>query len=162
MTLTVPDIDSRSAFEAALRWGIDTAAAQGARRIVCVDADFADWALDDRGLLDALTRWLRQPQRRLVLLARSFEAVPRRWPRFTRWRRDWAHTIEAWQPPEELASGLPTLLAADSGVCVHLADALHWRGRASLDSPRARLWCEQIDAVLQRSELAFAVNTLGL
>ena len=158
----LPVIDSRTGFVQALQWGFHTAIAQGARRLLCVDANFADWPLDDPALLQALTAWLRLPQRRLVLLARSYDGVARRSPRFDGWRANFAHAIEAWQPPEDLARDLPALLTCDGAVTVHLVDAVHWRGRTALDSRRARQWCEDIDVVLQRSERAFAVRTLGL
>jgi hypothetical protein len=155
-----PAIDTRAGFVAALQWGIDHAVAQAARRIVCVDADFAEWPLDS--FTAKLTPWLRLPQRRLVLLARHYDEVPRRWPRFTAWRRDWAHAIEAWQPAEGHEGDLPTLLLADARLSVQLVDAVHWRGRASLDARQARVWSEEIDVVLQRCEPAFAVSSLGL
>ncbi len=158
-----PAIDSRSAFAAALRWGFDTAIALDARRIVCSDGDFAEWSvLDDPGLLQQLTEWLKRPQRKMVLLARGDEGIARRWPRFPAWRRNWLHAVDAWQVPAELAGNLPTLLVADHGVSVHLVDTVHWRGRAALDERRAHQWREQIDAVLQRSEPGFGANTLGL
>jgi hypothetical protein len=162
VTTAPPAIDSRAAFATALRWGFDSAIAQGARRIVCVDPDFAAWPLDDPELLRGLTVWLRLPQRRLLLLACNYAEIPRRWPRFTEWRRDWAHAIEARQCPVENASELPTLLLADRALSVQLIDAVHWRGRASTDPRLAHQWNEQIDVVLQQSELAFAVSTLGL
>jgi len=158
----IPAVDSRAGFIAALKWGFGAAFEQGARRIVCCDADFAEWPLEDVALLQGLTTWLKRPQRRLVLLARSYDEVPRRSPRFTAWRNDWAHAIEAWVAPEEMAADLPTVLVSDGAVSVHLIDALHWRGRAELDERRARQWCEQLDVVLQRSERGFGVNTLGL
>ncbi len=157
-----PAIDSRSGWQAALRSGFATAMAQGARRIVAVDPDFADWPLDDSTLLQGLTDWLRLPQRRLVLLGANFDALPRRCPRFNVWRTPWAHAIEGWQVPEDLARDLPTVLCSDGEVSVQLFDALHWRGRAVLDGRRARQWCEEIDVLLQRSERALAVRTLGL
>ena len=157
-----PTIDSHAAFTAALAWGFQEAVAQGARRIVCCDSDFAQWAWDDAATLDTLGGWLRLPQRRLLLLAQRYDQVPRRWPRFNAWRRDLGHAISAWQPAPEVASTLPCLLVSDKAVCVHLIDAVHWRGRAQLDGRSARRWCEQIDAVLQRSESAYAVSTLGL
>jgi hypothetical protein len=162
MNETPPAITSRSAFVAALHWGFAQAIAGPARRIVCVDRDFADWPLDDAGLHGRLAAWLRLPQRRLVLLANDFGGVPRRHPRFVAWRAVWAHAIEAWSPPEDLASGLPTLLVDDMTVSVHLADNVHWRGRAEADAGAAQLWRDRVDAVLQRSEAAFAVNLLGL
>lgn len=157
-----PSIDSRDGFLAAWRWGFHTAIAQGARRIVCVDADFAAWPLDETVLLQALTGWLRQPQRRLVLLARHFDEVPRRCPRFASWRRDWVHAIEAWQAPAELAAELPTLLLSDGAVCVQLFDGVRWRGRAGLDMREAGLRRQEVDSVLQRSEASFLVTPMGL
>jgi hypothetical protein len=157
-----PAIDSRAGFQAALRWGFEQALAASARRIVCSDTDFAEWPLDDAALLQSLGAWLRLPQRRLVLLAHSYDEVPRRWPRFTAWRADWAHALDTWLAPQDPALALPTLLVADATVSVHLIDAAHWRGRASLDQRRAHQWCEELDVVLQRSERGFPVNTLGL
>lgn len=157
-----PRIDGRDSFAAAVRWGFEQAFAGDARCITCVDANFEHWPLDEPLLLQALTAWLRRPQRRLVLLAASYAEVPQRLPRFTAWRRDWAHAIQALQPPQEWAADLPTLLLDDRHMAVHLIDPVHWRGRASLDVRARVLWQERIDAVLQRSEPAFAVTTLGL
>jgi hypothetical protein len=159
---TPPKIDSRSGFVAAVHWGFDTAIAAGARRIVIVDRDFAEWPLDDPVLHERLTAWLRLPKRRLVLLAHDFDAVPRRHPRFVRWRADWVHAIDAFSPPAEDPVELPTLLVDDGAISVQLIDAVHWRGRAEHDPRQAQLWRESLDAVLQRSEPAFAANRLGL
>jgi hypothetical protein len=157
-----PVIDSRLGWHAAGVWGFTTAMTQGARRIVAVDPDFADWPLDDSAVLQGLTDWLRLPQRRLVLLAARFDELPRRCPRFNAWRTPWTHAIEGWQVPDDLARDLPTVLSCDGAVNVQLIDALHWRGRVALDVRRARQWCEEFDVVLQRSDRALAVRTLGL
>ena len=159
---TLPVISSHTEFVAAVKWGFAASAARGARRIVCCDADFAAWPLDDKALIEGLGSWLRLPQRQLVLLASSFDEVPLRCPRFNAWRRGWSHAIASFQAPTEMAGTLPSLLLADNTVSVHLIDAIHWRGRASLDPRRARQFGEQIDVVLQRSESAFGVQTLGL
>ncbi len=159
---TAPRIDSHEAFTDAIRWGMAAAMADGARSITCVDPSFEWWPLDDLSLLDALTAWLKLPQRRLVLLAAHYDEVPRRQPRFTSWRVHWAHAIQALQCPQEFAAELPSVLIDDRRVCVHLIDPLQGRGRAERDV-RARLrWQEKLDVVLQRSEPAFAVTTLGL
>ena len=99
---------------------------------------------------------------RLVLLAANYDMVPRQLPRFTAWRRDWAHAIQALQPQAEFSADVPSLLIDDRHVSVHLIDPVHWRGRASEEARVRMLWQEKIDAVLQRSEAAFAVTTLGL
>ena len=162
MTNPPPLIDSRASFVAALAWGFQEAIGQGSRQIICADSDFAQWSWDDAQALAALGAWLRLPQRRLVLLARNYDEMPRRWPRFCTWRREWAHAISAWQPPQDWATELPTLQVADRAVSVHLVDAVRWRGRALLDEHAAQRWREKVDVVLQRSEPAFAVSTLGL
>jgi hypothetical protein len=157
-----PVIDSHESFQAALRWGFDAAASSGARRLIFCDPDFALWPLNDATWLPAMAAWLRLPQRRLDFLARDFDEVPRRFARFMTWRRDWTHAISYWQAPQELASDLPHILVSDGPVSVQLLDAEHWRGRAQLDSRAGYLLRERVDVVLQRSELSFAVNTLGL
>jgi hypothetical protein len=162
MSPVPPSIDSRKGFGEAVAWGFDAAFAERARRIVCVDADFVEWPLDDERLLQGLVDWLRLPQRRLDLLARHYDELPRRCPRFTRWRQHWTHAIGAWQAPAESAVDLPTVLVSDGAISVQLVDALHGRCRAASDPASARTWIERIDVVLQRSEVAFAANTLGL
>jgi hypothetical protein len=132
------------------------------RRITWVDSSFASWPLDDPALLGPLIPWLRLPLRRLVLLAASYDGVPREHPRFNTWRRPWVHAIDAWQAPPEMAADLPSLLL-DDGTVVQLIDAEHWRGRAQVNLRVRPMWLQQqIDVVLQRAEPAFPVNTLGL
>lgn len=159
-----PTIDSRAAGQAALHWGFEAAMAEGARRIICVDRDWVAWPLlDDAGLHQALAAWLKRPQRRLVLLGRGFERLSVRCARLERWRADWMHAIEAWALPEEAPwAEPPTLLVSDGAVSVHLLDAETGRGRAEWDVRRARQWCEEIDAAIQRSERTWAVRPLGL
>lgn len=157
-----PLITSRADFTAALRWGFDAAIAADARHILCVDRDFEHWPLDESGLHATLTTWLRRPQRRLSLLAASFDEVPRRHPRFVVWRRAWAHVITTMAAPEEFADSLPTLLVDDGAVLVQLFDAQHWRGRAERDARTAHLRRDELDVILQRSSASFPANTLGL
>lgn len=157
-----PVIDSRAGFHAALRWGVERAVARGARRLTWVDPDFASWPLDDATLLDALAGWLRRPDRQLMLLAATFDEVPRRHPRFVAWRRPWVHVVHGWQAPEDMGAAVPTLLHDDGPVLVRLIDPTHWRGRAALDAREARLVRDEVDALLQRSERSFAANQLGL
>jgi hypothetical protein len=159
---TTPVFDSHAAFGAALRWGFEQAIARGARRIVCVDPDFTDWPLGDATLLARLVPWLRQPQRRLVLLAARFDELPRHHPRFVGWRRDWVHAVSAWQAPDELQRALPTLLLVDDALAVRVIDRSRWRGRTLHDARECRPYHDEIDAVLQRSAPGLPVTELGL
>lgn len=157
-----PVVDSRAAFAAAAVWALQAALARSARRIVCTSPDFEGWPLDDAGWLQPLQAWLRLPQRQLLLLAQQFDDVPRRHPRFTRWRRDWAHAIDARALPAGWPGTLPTLLLDDGPVLLHLADPLRWRGRAALDAAAAQGWRQEIDALAPQCEPAFPVTALGL
>ena len=162
MNLPPPLIESSETFGAALRWGFDAAAAQGARVITCADPDFEGWPLDDPALLQGLSDWIRLPQRQLVLLAASYDGVPQRLPRFAAWRRNWSHAVQALQALPEFALDLPTLLIDDVSVSVQLVDRLQWRGLAAADGRKRWLLQEKLDVVLQRSEPGFPISTLGL
>ena len=158
-----PAIAGPEDFAPAIRWGVQTAIADGARCITAVDIAFGEnWPWDDAALLSALAGWLRLPQRRLVLLAAGYDDFARLHPRFVVWRRDWSHAISPFVAPEELTGTLPTLLLDDRRVSVVRLDPVQGRGRASLE-PRTRLhWHDPVDAVLQRSSPGFPVTTLGL
>ncbi len=157
------DFDTRAGWHAALLAGVVDAPAHGVRELVAVDADFADWPLDDPALLRALTDWLKRPQRRLVLLAARFDGVPLRHPRFTAWRRDWAHAVPAWQAAGDMAAELPSVLLDDAGLCVQRrVDSRRCEGRTQRDRRLAHAVRGEVDVFLQRSEPAFAANTLGL
>jgi hypothetical protein len=158
-----PAVDGRAAFAAAALWALQAAAARGARRIVCTSPDFAGWPLDDAAWLQSLQAWLRLPQRQLLLLAQHYNEVPRQHPRFTRWRREWAHAIDARALPADGAvTALPTLLLDDGPVLLHLADPVRWRGRAALDAAAAQAWRQELDALAPQCEPAFPVTALGL
>lgn len=155
-------IDSRASFANAVLWALHAADARAARGMWWVDEDFADWPLGDERLLEGLTRWLQRPQRRLVMLAASFEQMAARQARFTAWRPLWSHAIEPRTPVPELAGGLPTLLLDDGPVVMCLHDRVDWNGLATIDATSARAWRDRIDVALQQSEPAWPVRPLGL
>ncbi len=154
-------IAARSEFHAAVRSAFADAAAQGCREIWLCDADFADWPLNEAALIEHLTSWARA-HRKLTLVARHFDEVPRRHPRWVAWRRTWSHIVECRANNELEAGQMPTVLLAPGLVTVRLVDPVHWRGSVSRRSADAVQSRELIDAVLQRSEEAFPVTSLGL
>lgn len=133
----------------------------GGRRLLLWSADFAEWPLDEAPVLDALAQCLRAPGHQLVFIARDYEALARRHPRLTRWRRDWAHRIEAWSPTVPI-EGEPAGLLMSGTQAVQLLDAVHWRSRMLGDAPLVRALWEQVDASLQRCAPAWPATTLGL
>ena len=82
--------------------------------------------------------------------------------RFVAGYRLWTHAITACSPLPEDAVELPSLLLADGAALVQLLDKEHWRGWSSNEPALLRLGQERIDALLQRSQPAFAATTLGL
>ena len=153
-------IDGRSEFTAAVRLALSQAARERARQLCFVDPDFDAWPLEDAQVLAALTAWARLPKRELLMIACHFDGLPRRCPRFTAWRRDWAHAIEC-RTTEVESSQVPTLLLAGPHS-LHLADRLQWRGHWLADDSEISAWREVVDVVMQRSEPDFPANTLGL
>ena len=154
-------IGSRKEFHEAIRAGLARAADAGSPEICLVDVDFQDWPLNEREVVETLGRWAAS-RRRLVVYAHSFDAVPRIAPRFTEWRRQWAHIVQCRTDPEVEAQQVPTLLLVPGELTVRLLDPARYRGvvsgRAS-DQADSR---EAIDALLQRSVEAFPPTTLGL
>ncbi len=157
-----PAIDSRAGFHAAVRWGVEAAAARDARTLTLVDADFGDWALDDEALLQSLRSWIRRPQRRLVLVAASFDTVQQRFPRFASWHATWAHAVEAIVPDETVVDEWPSMLVDDGPVGVELFDRVHWRGRAGIDARAAWSCRERCDVLAQHRVAGWPVKPLGL
>lgn len=153
-------IDGRSEFTAALRHALSRAAGTRARELCFVDTDFEAWPLEDPVVLRALSAWARLPKRQLLMIACRFDALPRRCPRFTEWRRNWAHVI-ACRATDVEPSQVPTLLLAGP-QSLHLADRLQWRGHWLGDDSEVGAWREVVDVLVQRSEADFPANTLGL
>lgn len=154
-------ITARSEFHEAVRNAFSEAATQGCREIWLVDIDYADWPLNEPELIDHLTRWAKA-YRKLTLIAQNFDEMPRRHPRWVAWRRTWSHIVECRANTELEAGKMPTMLLAPGLMTVRLVDPIRYRGSVSRDAADAIRGRELIDAVLQRSEEAFPVTSLGL
>jgi hypothetical protein len=154
-------ITSRLEFHDALRRAFAEAADAGCREIWLCDDDFADWPLNERGVVEQLTRWAAA-HRSLTVVARHFDEVARRHARWVEWRRQWSHIVQCRANNELEAGQMPMLLLAPGAASVRLFDAVHYRGSVSRVAADAVVWREVIDAVLQRSEEAFPATTLGL
>ena len=154
-------IASRADFIGAVRNAIGLAEQSGARELVFVDRDFADWPLNEPTVVDSLSSWV-DSSRLLVVVAHSFDELARRQMRFVEWRRQWAHVVQCRNNPELEAEQIPTLLLVPGHACVRILDRVRYRGTVSnrpVDLTESR---ESVDALLQRSVEAFPVTTLGL
>ena len=152
---------TRPEFHDALREAFAEMAEAGCREAWMLDEDFADWPLNERALVDTLTRWAA-PHRKLVVVARHYDEVVRRHPRWVDWRRQWSHVVECRAFDEPPPRPLPTLLLADERVAVHLVDPSRHRGALSREPADLLRHRECIDAVLQRSVESFGASVLGL
>jgi hypothetical protein len=154
-------IESRSAFQAALRGAVRAAAEQGCREIWCVDRDFADWPLGEREVVEWLTLWAAA-HRRLVLLAAHFDEVPRRHARWMQWRRHWAHVVTCKQVHEDDVPHMPCLLLAAGVVAVRLHSIAHHRGGICREPAEWLRLQEVVNHLDQRGDDSFPATTLGL
>lgn len=154
-------LSTRGEFHQALHDAMDEVATQGGRELFLCDEDFADWPLGEPAFIERLTRWAL-PHRRLVLLARTFDTVPARHPRFVTWRRQWSHVIEAKALADAEPDEMPTLLLAPGVVSVRLFDRVHTRGSLSHDVADAIRYRELVEAISQRAVDAFPATNLGL
>ncbi len=150
------------AFQQVIVDAIVGAAVEGRRELIWVDSDFADWPLDDASLLDTMSRWARQPTRRLLVVANDFQNVPRQHPRFTSWRRTYAHRIECRSAPAVAVNDFPSLMLAGELYSLQLLDKRQWRARWLEDETDHKAWRGVVDAIVLRSEVDFGANTLGL
>ena len=152
---------TRGEFLDAIRDAFADAAEQGCRELWIVDADFADWPLSERQVVDSPTRWA-YAHRKLSVLASTYEEFHRRHARFVEWRRQWSHAVEC-RVLEDLQPGdMPSILLAPGVVTVRLLDRVHYRASVSLERADAVQCRELVDAISQRSCEAFPATTLGL
>lgn len=161
MSAPAAEFGSLPAFAGALQALVDTACERRLRRLVFVDPTFEGWPLESPALLTALTTFVRQPGRQLMLLARDYEALRRRSPRLVAWRRTWAHAVEARRPADHEAD-LPSLALADRALALVLHEREPVRGVVHAGGPEVIRWALEVDARAQRSVPDFPAYTLGL
>jgi hypothetical protein len=155
------NLASRDEIVDAARELLSRLGADSAREITLIDLDFTPWPLDDPAVVDALTRWIHLPGRRLRLVGARFDIVERQQPRFTAWRKPFAHAVESLSPTELDATDVPSLLWLGQG-CLELLDRERWQARWITERRALVLQQERIDALVQRCEPAWPVTVLGL
>jgi hypothetical protein len=159
---TITTLDTRADLEAAVENLIVALPDTEVRTLTLVAAAPADWPLAaSSAQIGALTSWARRPGRRFRLIGLHFDELALRNPRLSIWRRNWNHVIEAWQPVGIAESDIPNLLISGEQV-------IDWRsndppkGFVKHDVSASRRAALQVDALLQRSESAWPMVTLGL
>ncbi|MBA2675512.1 hypothetical protein [Ramlibacter sp.] len=152
--------EGRDAFQQLVRDALAAAAREGWRELVLCDADFADWPLGERAVVESLNAW-STAGRRMVLLARRWDEVPRTHPRFVAWRRTWAHVIEAHGCASADPLELPSALWSPAWV-MERRDPLRCNGFCGAEPERRVQVRETLQEWLRKSSVAFPATTLGL
>src|SRR5688500_1649571 len=154
-------IASHGEFLDAARTLLSQVDASGTREITLVDTDFSPSPLVDAAVIDALTRWIRLPARRLRLVGHRFDVIERDQARFAAWRKPFVHAIECLSPTDVDPGDMPSVLLLD-GASLELLDRERWQARRSGERRTLVLQRERLDALMQRCEAAWPVTMLGL
>jgi hypothetical protein len=150
----------RTEFGDLIRRAFSAAATQGWREIIICDASFEDWPLGERAVIEALANW-SHTGRKFTMIARNYDALIRRYPRFVAWRRTWSHIVEcrgvASGPSESFPSAMWT-----PGWAFERLDLERSAGYSGHEAPRRVALRECLKERLLRSVPAFPATTLGL
>jgi hypothetical protein len=150
----------REAFQELIRSALASAASEGWREMLWMDASFADWPLGERSVEADLQAW-SQSGRKLILVAKRFDAVLAKHHRFVAWRRQWSHIVEARAVSSASDEEFPSLLLAPHWAMHRLSPAL-CKGVAGSEAKRRVDLRELANEWLAVSSPAFAASTLGL
>ena len=124
----------RGEFAELIRQALAAAANQGWREIILCDADFDDWPLGERSVVESLNHWSKTG-RKLTLLAGSYATIMRRHARFVSWRHTWSHLIECRGASGVSGVDLPSALWSPAWVFERL-DHEHCTGIAGSEAVR--------------------------
>lgn len=168
MTDTVPSVPQlpegrfvgRQAFVGLVRQAIECAAREGWPSLWLSDADFADWPLGERAVVEALNAWAGRG-RQLRLLAQDYGPLRLQHPRFVQWRVTWAHLVEAQVWSGAAAGELPCAIWSP-GWTLERLDPLRGAGVSSFDGVHRVALRERLDAAWHRGGPGFAATVLGL
>jgi hypothetical protein len=152
--------EGRQAFISLVRQALQTAAREGWTSLVLSDADFADWPLGERAVVDALSAWAGRG-RHLRLLAQDFGPIWQLHPRFVQWRVTWAHLVEAHALAAASAGEVPSAIWSPGWMLERL-DPLRCVGVTTTDGARRVALRERLDSAWLKGSPSFAPTTLGL
>jgi hypothetical protein len=150
----------RSEFTDLVRQAFVAAFEQGWREIILCDANFEDWPLGDRAVVQSLNNWSKTG-RKMTILAKSYTDLQRRHARFVSWRQTWAHLIECRVSTATAADNMPSALWSPGWFFERL-DLQHCTGLAGFEVARRIALRERLKEQLLRSSPGFAASTLGL
>lgn len=153
--------NGREAFQQLVRDALATAAREGWREIILSDANFHDWPLGERAVVESLQEWAHSG-RRMTLLACTYDEVIRRHARLVRWRGTWDHILNCRVSPAADPLDIPSALWSPGWVMQRL-DPERCSGVAGSEPERRVLLRETLNEwVRSKSAPGFPSTTLGL
>lgn len=147
-------------FAQLVRDALACAAQQGWSEMVWSDANYEDWPLRERAVVESLQAWARNG-RKLVLLAQNYESMIRYHARFVRWRTTWGHLIDCRVCKGVDGSDFPSALWSPHWVMRRL-DVVRSTGVAGREAQRRVFLKEELDECQRHSSPGFSATTLGL
>ncbi|RYF07192.1 MAG: hypothetical protein EOO31_07375 [Comamonadaceae bacterium] len=151
----------REDFRQLVRDALACAARQEWAELVICDANFQDWPLGERAVVESLQAWSRRG-RRFTMLACHYDEVVRRHARFVQWRGTWSHIIECRRASSAGALELPSAIWSPSWV-LHRLDPERCSGITGSEPDRRVALRESLDEwLLRKSSPGFPATTLGL
>ena len=144
-------------FSNVVREALACAAREGWSSMVWSDANFADWPLGERAVVESLNAWAGKG-RHLLMLAHSYDSVVRLQPRLVTWRQTWGHIIECRLCRSRDASEMPSALWSPHWAMQRL-DVVRSTGIAGLEPQRRVMLKEELDECHRQSSPGFAAST---
>jgi len=152
--------EGRLAFADLVRQALACAAQEGWSSIVLSDADFADWPLGERVVVDALQDWACQG-RHIRFMARDFAPLRQLHPRLVQWRVTWSHIVEAHACSGAAGNDLPSAIWSP-GWTLERLDTMRCTLIATRDAERRVALRERLENCWHKGSPAFPATTLGL
>ncbi len=150
----------RNDFQQIIRDALATAVQEGWQHITLADASFEDWPLGERVVVESLNAWSKTG-RTCTLLAKRYDTLMVKHPRFVTWRGRWSHIIEARGVPHADAQDFPSALYSPGWVMQRL-DLVRSTGICSIGAQRRLALSELLREWQGKSSPAFPATILGL
>lgn len=151
----------REAFQQLVRDALAAAAREGWREIILSDANFHDWPLGERAVVESLQEWARGG-RRMTMLACSYDEIVRRHARLVRWRGTWDHILTCRVSPAADPLDIPSAIWSPEWVLQRI-DPDRCVGITGREADRRVLLRETLNEwIRSKSAPGFPSTTLGL
>ena len=161
-----PDLPSgrfegRTDFQQLVRDALACAAREGWPELMLSDANFHDWPLGERVVVESLQQWARAG-RRMTVIAAGYDELVRRHARFVKWRVRWDHVVTCRRAAAVDPRELPSAIWSPHWV-LQRHDPLRCLGVTGAEPERRVLLREcLLEWVERKSAPGFPASTLGL